>query len=890
MLNNRAAIILIAILLFSGQILASELPKIELDPWGNFYCFWLAPNQTATGEGVEEIELRFSTSYNSEPQILYSFSQEVTSFDIEVENTFFYLAFAIQDSLYLTYSRDNGQTFSSPILFSDQGKNPCLAIQDDLLSIAWEEKDGIHYCRSEDGGMNFSETVTLMITGEVLSTPTLSIDRLKHAHLTFLSEDNNTNLKQIMYTRLASPEPRVLFESHDHIINLGIKILPDASPNTSGAQGLLVFWQKEYLERRETCFSISLDGGRTFSREKYLEFEKDLLALSFINDKFSAVTVDQLGTGPAIQEIGLPILSAPHLLFPAENAVINSSDLKLDYTFPSRDPFICKIDLSQDNSFPIGNSWSFEQLITAATQEVFQYELPEDLADGTYFLQAQTSDGLSFGPLSQTLAFRIDNLSPQILTLEAEKSEKLVIFKGELSEAPAWLTINGKAVSLEALSQNPTFESEFILSPGENCFTFVLTDEAGNLQIATQEVFYDPALPEITVLKPEETEWFKPDSTIFIEAHVSDVQGDIEDGSEVEILINHELLEETLIFDQQESRLFGFVSLPAELNNGKYPGTISISDRSGNKGSRDFTLNIDGLPPIINHPPGEPTFTNSQTTFVISALEEGAGIDPSGTLVRISGVSLEGTLSVEAQEIIFHADLPIPEGTHEVEVVARDQIGNLGEPVLFFLIVDTHAPKLTLLGSYEATTNQSKITVQGKIEEDYPSSINIYNNQQVVKNFSLSGNSFSEEIGLLPGMNEIRIEVLDKAGNKSCENLSILANISATAASGLIVNCAHGPNPFSPREKLPGAFSTHGRGMIFSYALSQPADIKILIYDLTGTLIWTKEIENAASGITAWSGVDNFGHTAGNGIYPYIFSASSGGKNEIRRGKILIIN
>jgi len=132
----------------------------------------------------------------------------------------------------------------------------------------------------------------------------------------------------------------------------------------------------------------------------------------------------------------------------------------------------------------------------------------------------------------------------------------------------------------------------------------------------------------------------------------------------------------------------------------------------------------------------------------------------------------------------------------------------------------------------------------------------------------------------------------------SPEAASLLGNTVTTEATflgppptvDLLTNLATGPNPFSPSRELPGAFAVGGenKGMVFAYSLVQPADIKIRIYDITGTLIWVKELPAATSGVTAWGGVDQSGQIAPNGIYPFFFTVSTGGTSQTRRGKIIV--
>jgi len=875
---KRSAIVLFCLFAMAGPVFADSQCKIDSDPLGNPYYFWLET-------GSAESTLKFLSSSLSQPQTLHAFSREVSAYDIDTDNSKFDVVYSLENKVYMTSSRDNGNTFSDPLLLTDQGSNPSVAIQGDLLLAAWEENTGIHYRKWEDGFINQEMTETLLITGETLSSPSLAMDDQEKGHLVFSSKDINTQINRIIYASLASPEPKVLFESHDELVSIGI--------NAYG-QHLFVFWQENYLQRKGSYFSVSLDGGRTFCRPKSFELSSNLVFLILRESKLLALfQEDPLvlesgmvsnipGTELKSKEIELPALAVPEMVFPASGAVLKPSDLKLSYALPGGDPLICRIELSQENDL---NSWGFEQLATSESPVVAEYSLPVELSDGNYLLRIHFSDGISQGPDSSAVQFKVDSQPPQLQTCEAERVDDNLILRGKINEYPAWLTINGQPASLESTCE--AFESSFALAPGKNLFTFELTDEAGNLAITTQEVFYDPAVPEIAVTSPKATDWFKPDSVIVIEAGVSDLQGDIQDGAEARITIDDRELNETLLYDAEEISLFGFVSLPENLTDGTHRGTIALPDNSGNQGVAEFTINIDGTPPLAEITAGSQFFTNSQTSIALPVKDPGAGLDPAGTLLFIGGISLEGKTSTEAQEMFWLPVLPLSEGTYEVQITARDKVGNVAETLAFCLVVDLTCPELTLLGSYEPTTSSNRITIQGKVSEEHPQTVNVYNGQQKVNSLDLSSDHFSCDINLIPGNNDIRVEVMDCSGNRTEALVSTVATF-APAAAGLIQSCAHGPNPFSPGQNLAGAFSTNEKGMVFTYSLAQPANLRILIFDLTGTLVWTREIKNTTSGATAWSGVDVFGQVAKNGIYPYVFSATSNGRTEIRRGKIIV--
>ena len=868
---QRLTLFVCLLLCWAGQTFAD---KLGVDPWGNVYRFWLTSDQSTR-------EVKFSRSITSTPQTLFTFSQEVTAFDVSFENDKFFLVYISgkDNNIYFTASKDKGLTFSKPLLVSNEAANPSLALSHDKVCIAWEQNDGISFVKSEDQERTVSGITFLNISNEVLSSPNLLIDESGNPQLCFLAKSVNLDTSKVMFTQLASPEPKAIFSGQDEISNLGMRFL-----NNSDTP-LVVFWQNQYSDRLDSYYAVSLDQGNNFSTAKGFYFNEGLFDISLMDNSLSALGYNE---HLVIQEIEQATLQPPNIIFPVKNTVLNSASAKISYTLPSPDPIFCKIELVLDG---IGTR-NFTQLVLPARhggpagQEISTYFLPKELTEGAYKIKIHSYDGLSTSQLNETAGFLLDNTAPRFTTLEAKRVGQNAVFTGRTSESPARLTIKEKSISLETVG---SFECQLPLKPGQNRFTLILRDEADNTTLSTQEITYNPASPEITVVQPQTTDWFKPQSIIFIKARVLDVQEDIAEDCEASLTINNNLLANTLAFDREESTLSGFISLPDILADGVHTGTITITDISGNRGQAVFTINIDGSPPQLTQAKETPCFTNSETQIPIPFVDLGTGLDTSGTTIQVSGISVEGITSLEGETIIFVSGTPLPEGSYEVEVTPRDLVGNVGKPIALSLIVDTTAPQLTLSRNYGLTTNEDRLLIEGTAYEVFsgsPLTANIYINKNLVNSFNLTANYFSKEIKLISGSNQILVEVVDKAGNKAETTFSLSANFDPAAK--LIEECVHGPNPFSPRQSLPGAFSARGEGMVFAYSLAKPADIKIRIFDITGTQIWVKQIPNASSGVTAWSGADAFGQIVGSGVYPFIFSASSGGHSEMKKGKIIV--
>jgi len=856
MLWKKISIMAAVLVYLVGVGQAAPLAKVITDPFGNITAYWL-----------EGSELRSAGPGLSEPGTFHNFSSTVEAFDLEQANNGSWLTYAAPE-IYFSSSMNAGVGFRPPTLLSDTGSDPAIAVKDQLIAIAWVSADQLNLIRSDNGGQTFSPPAIIQVTGETPASPRLEISGINDISLCFLSQEQNTNLNKIRFVRSASAESIIIATSHDKITGLDLNRLNNPE------HSLLIFWRTEYLTRTENHFSVSPDNGANFCAPVPITSDNLINDVQLIQNKLSAITYQD---GFIIDEISSLPPATPAITAPTTGDSLRSPDLMIGYSVLGKEPLRCTIS---------AGSFEATQTILPASQEALNYTPDVTLPDGEYTVTVAAFDGIKHSAASQPVSFSIDNSAPELISLEAARLENNMIYNGQVSEPSVDLTINGSSVSFES---DTNFTAQQTLVAGDNLFTFVLSDEAGNQTIVSNEVYYNPASPEITVLSPTETDWFKPGSTMIIEARVFDLQKDLAEETEANISINGNRLEHSLIYDQADDGLFGFIPLPADLTDGIHDGTISLTDQAGNQGSVSFAIKIDSSPPLLAQAIGDRYFTNAPDTITLPLTDAGAGIDLTGTIVTIANTTFEGTASNEADLVTFCSTSLLLDGTYEVEIIPRDLIGNLGTTISFCLVVDTTPPQLTLTSTCEPQTSLTKMIVKGNIADEFPAAVKIYNNQKAAEDFSVAGNYFAKEIDLFSGNNDIMIEAFDEAGNKSSQSFSTFSQ--ALASANLIQNCVNAPNPFSPAKALPAALagsSANGKGMVFYYSLAQPADVKIRVYDLIGTLIWIKSVENTAAGVTAWSGEDGFGQVVGNGIYPYVFSVSVGGKTEYRKGKIIV--
>lgn len=832
-------------------------PKLAQDRAGNIIQYWL-------DGGTLEV-----SAPNGAPHALYVFTSEVSSFSLAVDNNSYALVFEASGEVGYTRSENNGRDFTAPVFLSANGHDPTLDVSDNLVLTAWEEEitvdlnhteKGVKFSRSVDQGLNWDPPTTVMITGEIVSEPKIAIDSLLNRHLIFLSFNKGLNRYRLYYTSVPSIEPRVLFESQDEIVEPKLALSPDS---------LLINWQTNYLGRKTTYLSVSLDQGKHCGTTRSLAWAKDQPDHFFyLGSKWLTFSFNST---PNLNDFVLPALAAPYLLNPKNGSLTNLASPEIQYKLNYPDPVTAKVELSWDKAFSPDKTWTFDSFYPLGSTEA-DMQLPLNLPDGQYYLRLSANDGLSASPYSTLASFKVDTKAP-VIALTSPSGEVSdddnVNFSGKVSK-PASLSLNGRSITVEA---GGGFSFVTPLQSGKNIFELLATYEAGNTVRLVKTVAYSASVPHFKILRPKTDDWFKPGSTAYFEADIKESQqNDIEDEAEGEISVNGKVLPDKPVYDKTSKKLSGFIGLPPDLIDGKNPAQITL-----NGGQKVFSINIDNTPPSRVITTDEAVYTRSATMIPLPLNDAGSGLDLQGTLVKMNGVSLEASLTMEAGPAA-RLKLPLADGSYEVTVFPRDNVGNTGEAINYQLIVDTLPPSLSVCPYNGTTTNQPKLLISGEAADPHLASINFYNGKNLVGTITAAPGSFSYNCPLISGHNDLQVEAVDSAGNKTSQSFSVQAKITS---AGLITKFAAGPCPFSPK--------TDGT-MYFTFTFSSLPDlIRIYIFDLTGTLVWRQDLNNYAGNSLAWNGVDLFGRTVDNGVYPYLAAVAFGGQTEIKRGKLIVL-
>jgi hypothetical protein len=191
------------------------------------------------------------------------------------------------------------------------------------------------------------------------------------------------------------------------------------------------------------------------------------------------------------------------------------------------------------------------------------------------------------------------------------------------------------------------------------------------------------------------------------------------------------------------------------INDVMAPTITSVSNSTGSPTNKDFTL-VKGF---VHEYIGNET-TNDKW-------------DPTTVELRIGGV--EAMVQTNG---LFSAMVELREGQNTIVIEALDRAGN--KATRFLNIVKDVTPPTTSIKSLPSEVSSSVITIEGTAE---PGSTVLVNGRYVPN----TDGSFSLEIALVAGLNEITIEVIDDAGNVKTMTQSVEYSPVTTISSYYLI-------------------------------------------------------------------------------------------------------
>jgi predicted transcriptional regulator len=318
----------------------------------------------------------------------------------------------------------------------------------------------------------------------------------------------------------------------------------------------------------------------------------------------------------------------------------------------------------------------------------------------------------------------------------------VLVVQGSTSDPEAIVRVDGQVVGVLA---NRSFATTVELREGRQTIRVEAWDAAGNRERADYIVILDLVPPTLTVARPASNPFYTTQDTVAVEVG----------ASEALLRITRDGLPTTLAGDRL-TFAFNFQ------DDGREDSTLVATDLAGNEARLTVTVVRDTVAPtltIISPKGGE--YVSTVTVQLMVRVSESPCtllIDGEPREARDAGF---GRLLVEA--MLMGGD-----GPHRVTVRAEDGAGN-GVEAAIDIVLDTTAPFITLEGLSEgARVTTEPLEVRGRTE---PGAKVVWVNGVMAK--LEDDGSFKLMVELSSGEQELRVYVIDKAGNEGEEAITL---------------------------------------------------------------------------------------------------------------------
>ncbi|CAB9493000.1 BapA/Bap/LapF family large adhesin [Alteromonas macleodii] len=429
-----------------------------------------------------------------------------------------------------------------------------------------------------------------------------------------------------------------------------------------------------------------------------------------------------------------------------------------------------------------GNSQTFTATVDANGE--FSADVPAELADGDYNVEATATDAAG-NSASTSQTGTVDSNAPS-LTLDplGDDNDTTPTISGT-TDLPAGSTVTLSVT--DALGNTQTFTATVDgsgnfsadvpnpLAEGEYSVTATATDANGNTATATETGGnIDITSPLVNLDAQGSTN----DTTPTISGNTDQAP-----GSSVSITVT-DSAGNTQTFDAlvQNDGTFS-VDVPAELADGNFTVTATVTDDAGNQDSASTQGNIDTAAPTLSLDPQD---IGNDTTPLISGttdLPQGSTV----TLVVTDSLGNQQTIEAVVDENgNFSAEVPsaLAEGNYSVTATAVDENGNTASVTENGGIVDTTAPSLSL--NPVGSGNDSTPTLSGSTDLPEGSVVSLTvadsaGNTQTINTLVDANGNFSVDVPqeLADGDYTVTATAEDEAGNDVTDNAT--GNINTNA-------------------------------------------------------------------------------------------------------------
>lgn len=255
-------------------------------------------------DGNHSVEIYYTHSVDGgnsfQPPIFISLNEGITNVVPHIaSNGQNYIGIAWQDTGFYTgagymlysYSTNNGQTFSNPIIIGDLTGIPSVAIDknNDNIYVAWSHdgnystvsKNGIYFTKSTDRGVTFSSPVILYQSTTRTFAPKVQVD-------------SQSNLLIAWDDCIAWDPPNIVIaKSEDHGETFNFTTISSEIHKTQAVQ--------TYFDDNNDIYLLLLKGGAYNPKKAYMMYSNDQgvtfskpILLSKINGYISGINFDRL--------------------------------------------------------------------------------------------------------------------------------------------------------------------------------------------------------------------------------------------------------------------------------------------------------------------------------------------------------------------------------------------------------------------------------------------------------------------------------------------------------------------------------------------------------------------------------------------------------------------
>ncbi len=257
--------------------------------------------------------------------------------------------------------------------------------------------------------------------------------------------------------------------------------------------------------------------------------------------------------------------------------------------------------------------------------------------------------------------------------------------------------------------------------------------------------------------------------------------------------------------------------------------TYTFSNVAKNHTIAALFMRPDAMAPVIDLPDGVPQSAVGSPYDLHLVVTDDTSIADVGIFEngqRVGGSFTGGELRVR---------LSLPDGQHQLVIVAVDGIGNRTERAIT-LVVDTRPPVLTI--DPPASVSTAMFTLTGSAVDAVSGLASLTINDEAVIPF-LDG-SFSVKLALVKGANAFVIEAVDRAGNITSQTFTVTYGGTSTAPSSIYAVLTIGSMDIEvngmTRKMDAAPFIKDGRTLL---------PIRALIEALGGSVQWNPSTETA---------------------------------------------